>query len=150
MLIFFKFCIVYFSIGRLDIKILVSSFSNFTVNAWAFWIFFACVYSHVCRQECKCMCKCVHVHVETKGCLWVSLSVALCGICWVKAPLPSEFTKLLCLTGFSWGSVFVSRVLRFLPGLYTLCLCRSWPSCYGSSTLSTDPSPQKLGCTVKI
>lgn len=97
MLIFFKLYAVYFSIGRLGIKILAFSLSNCTANVWAFWIFFACVYvySHVWRQACKCMCTCVYVHVETKGYLRVSLSVVLCVICWVKAPLPSEFTKLI-------------------------------------------------------
>lgn len=153
-MIFFKLYVVYFNIGRLGIKILAFSLTNCTVNVWAFWIFFAYVYvySHVWGQACKCMYTCVYVHVETKGCFRVSLSVVLHGICWVKAPLPSEFTKLIYLPGFSCGSVFVSRVLRFQPGLYTHCLRGSWgfkrwSSCYGSTTLSTEPSPQKLGCT---
>lgn len=79
MLIFFKFCIVYFSIGRLDIKILVSSFSNFTVNAWAFWIFFACVCIHMCVDKnasaCVNVCMCMWRPKVVFGSLYQLLSV---------------------------------------------------------------------------
>ena len=55
-----------------------------------------CMCIHMCggKHTSACVHVC-YVHLETKGCLRVSLSVVLRGICWVKAPPPSEFTKLI-------------------------------------------------------